>query len=78
MSPSSVLAVALACFFAFRSYLSLGTRRCFVMVLLVLSYEPVARFAGVLTFGHALYFGIGAFVAGWLRWRAGPSRSAPR
>jgi len=59
------LALALACFFVFPEYLSLGTA-VLVMVLLVLSYDLLLGFAGVLTFGHALYFGIGAFVAGWL------------
>ena len=59
------LALAIACFFAFPEYLSLGTS-VLVMVLLVLSYDLLLGFSGVLTFGHAVYFGTGAFVAGWL------------
>jgi branched-chain amino acid transport system permease protein len=59
------LVLAIACFFAFPEYLSLGTS-VLVMVLLVLSYDLLLGFTGVLTFGHAVYFGTGAFVAGWL------------
>lgn len=59
------LGVALACYFAFPQYLSLGTS-VLVMVLLVLSYDLLLGFSGVLSFGHAVFFGLGAFTAGWL------------
>lgn len=58
-------AIALGCFFAFPEYLTLGTA-VLVMVLLVLSYDLLLGFSGVLSLGHAVYFGLGAFVAGWL------------
>ena len=59
------LAVALACWFAFPEYLSLGTS-VLVMVILVLSFDLLLGFAGVLSLGHAVFFGLGAYVAGWL------------
>lgn len=58
-------AAALACFFAFPEYLTLGTS-VLVMVLLVLSYDLLLGFSGVLSLGHAVYFGLGAFVSGWM------------
>jgi len=58
-------ASALACFFAFPEYLTLGTA-VLVMALLVLSYDLLLGFSGVLSLGHAVYFGLGAFTAGWL------------
>jgi branched-chain amino acid transport system permease protein len=59
------LAAAIACFFVFPEYLSLGTS-VLVMVLLVLSYDLLLGFSGVLSLGHAVFFGLGAFCAGWL------------
>jgi len=59
------LAAAVACYFLFPQYLTLGTS-VLVMVLLVLSYDLLLGFTGVLSFGHAVFFGLGAFTAGWL------------
>lgn len=59
------LAAAVACYFLFPQYLTLGTS-VLVMVLLVLSYDLLLGFSGVLSFGHAVFFGLGAFTAGWL------------
>jgi branched-chain amino acid transport system permease protein len=59
------LAAAIACWFAFPEYLALGTS-VLVMVLLVLSYDLLLGFSGVLSLGHAVFFGLGAFTAGWL------------
>lgn len=59
------LALALGCYFVFPEYLSLGTS-VLVMVLVVMSYDLLLGFAGVLSLGHAVFFGLGAFVAGWL------------
>lgn len=59
------LAAALACWFVFPSDLALGTS-VLIMVLLVLSYDLLLGFAGVLSLGHAVSFGLGAYVAGWL------------
>lgn len=59
------LAAAAACYFFFPEYLALGTS-VLVMVLLVMSYDVLLGFSGVLSLGHAVFFGLGAFVAGWL------------
>ena len=59
------LATALACWFLFSEYLALGTS-VLVMVLLVLSYDLLLGFSGVLSLGHAVFFGMGAYTAGWL------------
>ncbi len=59
------LGLAVACWFLFPQYLALGTS-VLIMVLLVLSYDLLLGFSGVLSLGHAVFFGLGAFTAGWL------------
>ena len=44
---------ALACYFVFPQYLSLGTT-VLIMVALVLSFDLLLGFAGVLSLGHAV------------------------
>lgn len=56
---------ALACYFLFPQYLALGTT-VLIMVILVLSFDLLLGFTGVLSLGHAVFFGLGAFTAGWL------------
>jgi branched-chain amino acid transport system permease protein len=56
---------ALACYFVFPQYLSLGTT-VLIVVALVLSFDLLLGVAGVLSLGHAVFFGLGAFTAGWL------------
>lgn len=58
-------AIALACWFVFPQYLALGTS-VLVMVLLVLSFDLLLGFAGVLALSHSVFFGLGAYTAGWL------------
>jgi branched-chain amino acid transport system permease protein len=57
--------MALAIFFAVPSYLSLATH-VLIMALFALSLDLILGFAGVVTLGHALFFGIGAYSAGLL------------
>ena len=59
------LAAALACYFVFPQYLALGTT-VLIMVVLVMSFDLLLGFAGVLSLGHAVFFGLGAYTAGWL------------
>lgn len=59
------LAAAVACWFLFPEYLTLGSS-VLVMVLLVLSFDLLLGFGGVLSLGHGVFFGLGAFTAGWL------------
>ncbi len=59
------LAAALACYFVFPQYLALGTT-VLIMVVLVMSFDLLLGFGGVLSLGHAVFFGLGAYTAGWL------------
>ncbi|RMA59944.1 amino acid/amide ABC transporter membrane protein 2 (HAAT family) [Acidovorax sp. 100] len=59
------LAVALACYFLLPQYLALGTT-VLIMVVLVMSFDLLLGFSGVLSLGHAVFFGLGAYAAGWL------------
>ena len=51
------------CFFLFPEYLSFATS-VLVTAIFVLSLDLVLGFAGVVTLGHALFFGCGAYAAG--------------
>jgi branched-chain amino acid transport system permease protein len=62
--------LALAVFFLFPEYLTLGAR-ILVFVLLALSLDLIVGYAGIITLGHAAFFGFGAYVAGILSARAG-------
>jgi branched-chain amino acid transport system permease protein len=52
-------------FFAFPDYLALGGQ-VLVMVLLALSLDLILGYAGIVTLGHAAFFGCGAYTAGIL------------
>jgi branched-chain amino acid transport system permease protein len=54
---------AIAVYYGFPDYLALGGQ-ILVMVLFVLSLDLVLGYAGIVTLGHAAFFGIGAYVAG--------------
>ncbi len=60
--------LAIAAFFIFPTYLSLGTR-VLVMVLFALSLDLLLGYAGIVTLGHAAYFGLGAYAVGILNVR---------
>jgi len=57
--------IALAAFFLFPSYLHLGTQ-VMIMTLFALSLDLLLGYAGVVTLGHAAFFGIGAYCSGIL------------
>jgi ABC-type branched-subunit amino acid transport system permease subunit len=59
------LALAVLTLFVFEDRLSFATS-VLIMVLFALSLDFVLGFAGVVTLGHALFFGTGAYVAGLL------------
>jgi branched-chain amino acid transport system permease protein len=65
--------VALACYFAAPSYLPLGSF-ILIMILFALSLDLILGYAGIVTLGHAAYFGLGAYVSGILavRFTANP------
>ena len=56
-------AIAVAVFFVAGGYLSLGTA-ALIMILLTLSLDLALGYAGIVTMGHAAFFGFGAYAAG--------------
>jgi branched-chain amino acid transport system permease protein len=56
---------AVAAYFVFPDYLALGGQ-ILIMVLFALSLDLVLGYAGIVTLGHAAFFGAGAYVAGIL------------
>ncbi len=57
--------VAIACYFVFPDYLALGAQ-VFATILFALSLDLILGYAGIVTLGHAAFFGTGAYVAGLL------------
>jgi branched-chain amino acid transport system permease protein len=57
--------LALAFFFAFPNYLSFGTE-LLIVILFALSLDLALGYAGILTLGHAAFFGAGAYTVGLL------------
>jgi branched-chain amino acid transport system permease protein len=56
---------ALAAYFLFPDYRALGTQ-VFIAILLSLSLDLILGYAGIITLGHAAFFGAGAYSAGLL------------
>jgi branched-chain amino acid transport system permease protein len=56
---------AAGAYFIFPGYLALGGQ-IFIMVLFALSLDLILGYAGIVTLGHAAFFGTGAYVAGIL------------
>jgi branched-chain amino acid transport system permease protein len=56
-------ALAIAFFFVAGGYLSFGTQ-IMIWILFAMSLDLVLGYAGIVTLGHAAYFGFGAYVAG--------------
>lgn len=73
ITPMDVLpwVVALAAFFMFDTYLSLGAQ-ILLMVVFGLSLDLALGFAGINTLGHAAFFGVGAYTAGWYSLHVSP------
>jgi branched-chain amino acid transport system permease protein len=63
-------ALAIAAFLLFPDYAYLGTQ-VLILILFALSLDLILGYAGILTLGHAAYFGLGAYVAGMLSARLG-------
>jgi len=58
-------AVGIAVFFAFPNYLSFATQ-VLITILFALSLDLVLGYAGIVTLGHAAFFGAGAYTVGML------------
>lgn len=56
-------ALAVAAYFVFTDYLSLGSQ-ILIMILFALSLDLVLGYAGIVTLGHSAFFGVGAYAAG--------------
>lgn len=56
---------AIAAYFLFPDYLSLGSQ-ILVNILFALSLDLILGYAGIVTLGHAAFFGVGAYTAGLL------------
>jgi branched-chain amino acid transport system permease protein len=54
--------LAIGAYFAFSDYLALGSQ-ILIMILFALSLDLILGYAGIVTLGHAAYFGIGAYTA---------------
>lgn len=54
---------AIAAYFLFDSYLPLGSQ-ILIMILFAMSLDLVLGYAGIVTLGHAAFFGAGAYAAG--------------
>lgn len=55
--------VAIGAYFAFPGYLPLGSQ-ILIMILFAISLDLVLGYAGIVTLGHAAFFGAGAYAAG--------------
>jgi branched-chain amino acid transport system permease protein len=73
IKPMDVLpwAVAIAVFFLFDTYLALGTQ-ILIMVLFGISLDLALGFGGINTLGHAAFFGVGAYAAGYFALNVSP------
>lgn len=63
-------AAAAAAFFLFPNYLAFGTQ-LLITILFALSLDLVLGYAGIVTLGHAAFFGAGAYTVGMLAQHAG-------
>jgi branched-chain amino acid transport system permease protein len=57
--------LAIAAYFAFPNQMTLGGQTL-IMILFALSLDLILGFAGIVTLGHAAYFGVGAYTAALL------------
>ncbi len=63
-------AAGIAAYFVFPSYLAFGTQ-VLITILFALSLDLVLGYAGIVTLGHAAFFGAGAYTVGMLAQHAG-------
>ena len=61
---------AVAAFFVMPDYMVLGTQ-VLIMIIFALSLDLILGYAGIVTLGHAAYFGVGAYATGMLSAHAG-------
>jgi branched-chain amino acid transport system permease protein len=54
--------IAVACFFVFPDRMTFGAQ-VLIMVMFALSLDLILGYAGIVTLGHAAFFGVGAYIA---------------
>lgn len=57
--------LAVAAFFVLPDYMAFGTQ-ILITIIFAISLDLILGFAGIVTLGHAAYFGVGAYTAGML------------
>jgi branched-chain amino acid transport system permease protein len=62
--------IAIGAYFAFPDYMALGTQ-ILITIMFALSLDLVLGYAGIVTLGHAAFFGTGAYAAGLLSAKLG-------
>jgi branched-chain amino acid transport system permease protein len=62
--------IAIGAYFAFPDYMALGTQ-ILITIMFALSLDLILGYAGIVTLGHAAFFGTGAYAAGLLSARFG-------
>jgi branched-chain amino acid transport system permease protein len=62
--------LAIACYFLFPDRMTFGNQ-VLIMVIFALSLDLILGYAGIVTLGHAAFFGVGAYVAALLALRLG-------
>jgi branched-chain amino acid transport system permease protein len=62
--------IAIACYFLFADRMVFGSQ-VLVMVMFALSLDLILGYAGIVTLGHAAFFGVGAYTVGLLAARLG-------
>jgi branched-chain amino acid transport system permease protein len=62
--------IAIACYFIFPNRMTFGSQ-VLVMVIFALSLDLILGYAGIITLGHAAFFGIGAYVVALAALRLG-------
>ena len=62
--------IAVACFFVFPDRMTFGSQ-VLVMVIFALSLDLILGYAGIVTLGHAAFFGLGAYTVGLAAARLG-------
>src|SRR3954463_3070750 len=55
--------IAVACFFVFPDRMTFGSQ-VLIMVMFALSLDLILGYAGIVTLGHAAFFGLGAYTVG--------------
>lgn len=65
IAESLLWVIGIVIFFAYPNYLPLATL-VVIVALFALSLDLAMGYAGIVSLGHAAYFGLGAYVAAWL------------